>query len=151
MRNTLRLFVIVAAASLIFTAMYFGLTFVLLFLLHGSNLPRVVQVIVLVVTVLTPVAVSAWWIFKKLQPNYPAHTARSVATAFGVLTPISLCVALPLSTIVGGYSEALAGYPIFDLVGALVGTAIMTALLSFLACAFTLWIARLEEKAHQAQ
>ncbi|HWR37704.1 MAG TPA: hypothetical protein VN622_17720 [Clostridia bacterium] len=142
MRTTFRLCVIIGVASLITTATYFGLILALLPLLQKPNLPTAVQVPVLAVVVLTPVGVAAWWIFKKLRPDYSVRTARAAAIAFTVFTPISLGVAFPLSTIVGAYSEGLAGYPFFGFAGAFVGVVIITALLSFVPCAFTLWIAR---------
>jgi FtsH-binding integral membrane protein len=151
MRTTLRLFVIVGVASLITTATYFGLVLVLLPVLQRPNLPRLAQVPLLAVVVLTPVCIAAWLIFRKLRANYPVRTARAAAIAFAIFTPVSLGVAFPLSTIVGAYSEGLAGYPIFGFLGAFVGVAIIVALLSFLPCAFTLWIARHDGGAHQAQ
>ena len=150
MRTTLRLFVIVGVASLITTATYFGVVLALLPILRRPNLPRLVQVPLLAVVVLTPVCFAAWWIFKRLRANYPVRTARAAAIAFGVFTPVSLGVAFPLSTIVA-YSEGLAGYPVFGFLGAFVGVVIMAALLSFVPCAFVLWIARHDGGAHQAQ
>jgi hypothetical protein len=92
--------------------------------------------------VLTPIGVAVWRIYKKLRPDYPARTARKGATAFGVFIPVSLGVAFPLSTLVGGYSEDLARLPFFGLVGAFVGVVILTALLSLVPCALMLWIDR---------
>lgn len=151
MRTTFRLFLIVGVASLITTATYFGLVLALLPILRTPSLPRLVQVPLLVVVVLTPVSLAAWWIFRRLRTNYPVRMARAAAIAFGVFTPLSLGVAFPLSTIVGAYSEGLAGYPIFGFLGAFVGVAIMAALLSFVPCAFTLWIVRHDGGEHQAQ
>jgi hypothetical protein len=150
MRTTFRLFVIVGTASLITTATYFGLILALLPLLQRPSLPRGVQVVALAVVVLTPVGVAAWWISKKLRSDYTARTARAAAIAFGVFTPVSLGVAFPLSAILGAYSEGLAGYPFFGLVGAFVGVVLVTALLSFVPCLFTIWIARRDDGAHQA-
>lgn len=151
MLTTVRLFVTVGVASLITTATHFGLILVLLPLLQRTNLPLVVQVIVLAVVMLTPVGVAAWWVFRNLRPNYPTRTARVAAITYGVFTPVSLGVAFPLSTIVGAYAEGLVGHPFFGLVGAFVGVVIVTASLSFAGCAFTLWIARRDGGAHQAQ
>lgn len=113
-RSTYRLFAIVGAAT---TAAYFGLFFALLPLLRRPNLPRLVEVPVMAVAVLTPVAVASWWIFKKLRPDYPARTARKGAIAFGVFMPVSWGVAFPLSTLVGGCSEFWTGDSFFALVG----------------------------------
>lgn len=150
MRTTLRLFVIVGVASLITTAMYFGVVLALLPILRKPNLPRFVQVPLLAVVILTPVCFAAWWIFRRLRVNYPLRTARAAAIAFGVFTPVSLGVAFPVSAIVGAYSERLTGYPVFGFLGAFMGVAIMAAVLSFVPCAFALWIARRNDEAHQA-
>jgi len=147
-RTTYRLFAIVGAAT---TAAYFGLFFALLPLLRRPNLPRLVEVPVIAVVILTPVAVASWWIFKKLRPDYPWRTARKGAMAFAMFTPVSWGVAFPFSTLVGAYSEALTRLPFFGLVGAFVGVVTMTALLSLVPCAFTLWIDRHDGGVDQAQ
>jgi hypothetical protein len=147
-RTMYRLFAIVGAAT---TAAYFGLFFALLPLLRRPNLPRLVEVPVMAVAVLTPVAVASWWIFKNLRPNYSARTARKGAIAFGVFMPVSWGVAFPLSTLSGAALGDWAGIHFFGLVGAFVGVVAMTALLSLVPCAFTLWIERHDGEAHQAQ
>lgn len=139
MRATYRLFAIIGAAT---ATAYFGLLLALLPLLQKPSLPRFVQVAVQAAAVLTPIGVGAWWIFRKLRPDYPARTARKGAIAFGVFMPVSWGVAFPLSTLVGGYSEDLARLPFFGLVGAFVGVVILTALLSLVPCALMLWIDR---------
>jgi hypothetical protein len=151
MRTTLRLFVIVGVASLITTATYFGVIIALLHLLRRPDLPRLVQVPLLALVVLAPVCFAAWWIFRRLRATYPVRTARAAAIAFGVFTPVSLGLAFPLSTIVGAYSEGLIGYPVFGFLGAFVGVVVIAALLSFVPCAFALWIARHDGGAHQAR
>jgi hypothetical protein len=151
MRITVRLFLIVGAASLITTTAYFGLVLALLPLLQRPILPRLVQVPVLAVVVLTPVVGAAWWMFKKLREYYPVRRARAAAIVFGLFTPVSLGVAFPLSTLAGAYSEGLGRYPFFGLLGAFVGVVIMTALISFIPCAFTIWISRRDGDAYHTQ
>ena len=87
-----------------------------------------------------PTGVAAWWIFRKLQARYKRREARAVATAFAVFTPVSLLIAIVLSQIPGGYA-AFMGAPFF-LVGAFVGIVVMTTILSFLVCLFTLSMTR---------
>jgi len=147
-RATYRLFAIIGAAT---AAAYFGLVFASVPLLQKPGLPRLVRVPVQAVMVLTPIGVAAWWIFKKLQPNYSARTARKGAIAFAVFTPVSWGVAFPLSTLSGAALGDRAGSHFFGLVGAFVGVVTMTALLSLVPCAFTLWIERHDGEAHQAQ
>ncbi len=142
MRIMFRLFVIIGTASLIMATIYFGIIFALLPILQRPNPSRAMQMIVLPVVVFAPVGVAAWWIFRRLRSSYSFRTARATAIVFGVFTPVSLAVAFPLSTIAGAYSERLMGHPSFGPSGAFVGIVIMTAFLSFLPCAFTLWIVR---------
>lgn len=103
---------------------------------------RFVSAFMQAVIVLTPIAVAAWWVFKRLRPDYPARTARKGALAFAVFTPISWGVAFPLSTLAGGYSQLWARYPSFALAGAYNGVVAVTASLSLVPCAFTLWVDR---------
>jgi hypothetical protein len=148
-RLVFRLLTIIGTASLITTGIYFGLIFLSLPFLQRPNPPRVVQMIVLPVVVLTPVITAAWWIFKKLRSIYPPRVARTIAVVFGLFTPVSLGVAFPLSLLVGAYSEGLGGYPAFGLIGAIVGIVIMTAILGFVPCAFALWITQRDRGGHQ--
>lgn len=146
MRNMLRLFVIVGTASVVTTTTYWGIVLAFLPVLQQPNRPRIMQMIALLIMVLTPAGAAAWWLFRRLRTSYSLRIARAIATAFGVFMPVSLAMASPLSRIVGGYSEHVMGHPAFGLVGAFAGTIIITALLSFVPCAFTLWIARRDSR-----
>ena len=65
-----------------------------------------------------------------------------MSIAFGLFTPISLGVSI-LMPIPGGYAMA-PGVPEFlGLIGLVVGTAVTTALISFLVCALVLRVTRL--------
>jgi hypothetical protein len=147
-RTTYRLFAMVGAAT---SAVYCGLVFASVPLLQKPGLPRLVQVPMQAVMVLTPIGVAAWRIFEKLRPNYSARTARKGAIAFALFTPVSWGVAFPLSTLSGAALGDWAGIHFFGLVGAFVGVVTMAALLSLVPCAFTLWIERHDGEAHQAQ
>ncbi len=138
-RATYRLFAIVGAAT---SAANFGLVFASVVLLQQPGLPSLVRVPVQAVMVLTPIGIAVWWIFKKLRPNYSARTARKGAMAFAVFTLVSWGVAFPLSTLSGAALGDWAGSHFFGLVGGFVGVVIMTALLSLVPCALTLWIDR---------
>jgi hypothetical protein len=148
MRIIFRLFMIVGTASLITTGVYFGLILALLPLLQRPDPPRVMQILVLPIVVLTPVGVAGWWIYRKLRLSYPPRTARATAIVFAACTPVSLGVALPLSLFVGAYSEGFGGHPSFGLIGAIAGMVIMIALLSFVPCAAALWLARRDGGTH---
>jgi hypothetical protein len=65
MSNTLRLFSVVAVGSLIATALYFGLALGLNALLQRPSVPRTVQGIGVAITVLAPICIAAWWIFRR--------------------------------------------------------------------------------------
>jgi hypothetical protein len=87
-----------------------------------------------------------WWMFHKLRAVYTRRQARAIATAFGVITPVSLAAALALSEISGGYGEGLIGRPWGGLAGAFVGTVAITALLNFTVCWIVLTVTRLTER-----
>lgn len=142
MRNTFRLFLIFTVASLITTTAYFGLVLAVAPVLHKGSVPRGVQAIGLVLTVLTPIGGGAWWIAKKLREDYPQRTVRAVAIAFVILTPVSLGIAVLFSTLIGAYAEGFGGQPFFGLVGAFLGIVILVAVQSFIACSLVLWITR---------
>jgi hypothetical protein len=148
-RTMLRLFVIVGTASLITGGIYFGVILAFLPLLQRPNPPRMMQVIMLPVVALTPAGVAAWWMFRRLRARYPPRTARVTAIVFAVFTPVSLGAALPLSLLVGAYSEGFAGYTAFGLVGAIVGIVMIIALLGLVPCAVALWVTRRHRGIHQ--
>jgi hypothetical protein len=143
MRDTFRLFVIVGKAALIVTAGCFALVWSSIPLGVETDLRPVRGEILGALACFVPIGVATVWIFRKLRTAYPRREARAVATAFGVFTPISLMVSLVLAEITGGYAEALAGRPSFGLIGAVVGTVVITALLSFLVCMLVLRVTRL--------
>jgi hypothetical protein len=102
---------------------------------------QILKATVMFLLVFLPIGIAAWWIFQKLQARYTRREARAVATAFGVFTPVSLAVATVLSQLPGGYAASLGRS--FSVVGVFVGVVVMTTLLSFLVCLFTLRMTRL--------
>jgi hypothetical protein len=142
MRGKFRLFLMFTVASLITTTAYFGLVLAVAPVLNKSSLPRGIQALGLVLTVLTPIVAGAWWITKKLREDYPQRIARAVAIAFVIFTPVSLGVAVLFSTLIGAYAEGFGGQPLFGLAGAFLGIVILIALLSFMVCSFVMWITR---------
>lgn len=151
MRAMLRLFAIVGISSVITTGVYGALVLMLFPVLQRPNPSWVTQTIVLSILVLTPVVIAAWWMFRKLRLSYPLRTARATAVAFGISTPVALGIAFPLSALVGAYSEKLAGYPVFGLIGAIVGIVVMIALLGFVPCAVALWVTRQTNQSYRPQ
>jgi hypothetical protein len=145
MRGPLRLFIVVAEAALILTTAWFALVLVAMAVGLKPDLapltPTHGDILVGVTFVLTIVA-AAWWLFRRLHSHWTKREARAVAVAFGIFAPISFIVAIFLSPITGGYTEMLTGRRFVGLVGAFVGIAVITALLSFIACALVLWITR---------
>lgn len=143
MRDTLRLSVIVGEAALIVTSGCFALTVTLILCGFNPEQQSPWTKALFVVAYLLPIGVVAGWMFRKLRAVYSTREARAVSIAFGVLTPISLGVSMVLAEITGGYADAFTRLRFSGLVGAFVGAAVMTALLSFLACALTLRITQL--------
>ena len=149
MRNTLRLLLFVAEASLLTITVYFALVLAAAPGLLKSDVPRSAQGVAVVLTVILPIGAAAWWIFRKLCPEYPRREARATAIAFGLFTPISLLIAALFAQIPGGYAGFL-GRP-FGLIGAFLGMVVMTTVLSFVPTVLALWITRRIGRLDQAQ
>jgi hypothetical protein len=152
MRDAFGLFVIVGKATLIVAGGFCALMLTLF--LFGLKLDEQkstwIELLALVVTVLLPIAVASGWMFRKLRTVYPRREARAVSTAFGLFTPVSLCVSMLVGEITGGYAQILVGPMFFGLIGALVGAVAMTAFLSFLICASVLRVTRLAISVEQS-
>ena len=84
---------------------------------------------------------AAWWMFRKLQSQCTRREARALATAVAALTPVSLGGAILFAETSGGYADLVLGSP-FGLVGAVVGVIVVTNLVNFALCLFTLWMTR---------
>ena len=153
MSNTLRLFSVVAVGSLIATALYFGLALGLNALLQRPSVPRTVQGIGVAITVLAPICIAAWWIFRRLRAFYERRAARSAAIAFGVFTPLPLAISLLLGPIIGGYTgnflAAQSRWVAFS--GAVTGIVVMIALTTFVTSLSAVWIVQRIGRHHQAQ
>lgn len=151
MRNTSRLFLVIAKGSLIATVLYFVLALALAALLQRPSVPRIVQGIGVAVTVLAPICLAAFWIFRKLQAEYTRREARAAAITFGVLTPVPLAISLLLGPIVGGYTGIFLGtesrWVAFS--GAVMGIVVMIALVTFMTSLLAVWITRRIGGVHQ--
>jgi hypothetical protein len=153
MSNTFRLFLLVAAGSLIATVLYFGLALTLAALLQRPSTPRIVQGIAVAVTVLVPICLAAWWIFRRLRAHYTRREARAAAITFGVFTPVPLGISLLLGPIVGGYTGIFLGSKsrLVAFSGAVMGIVVMIALMTFVTSLLVLWITRRIGRPHQPQ
>ena len=142
MRDKFWLFIVVGKAALMITLGCFGLALGVLGLKIAvtPGEQQILKATMVLLVLFLPIGISAWWIFRKLQARYTRREARAVATAFGAFTPVSLGIAMVLSEITGGYAAFL-GRP-FGLVGAFMGVVVMTAILNFLVCLFTLSMTR---------
>jgi hypothetical protein len=145
MRDIFRLSVIVGKAALIVTTGCFALVLASMMLGFKPDIKPIEGEILGVVACFIPIAVATVWISRKLRAVYPRREARALSIAFGLFTPISLGVSLVLAEITGGYAEALAEPRFFDLIGAFIGTAVITAFLSLLVCALVLRVTRLAQ------
>jgi len=142
MRDKFWLFIVVGEAALMTTTGYIALVLGVLGFKIVTTLgePQILKAAIGFLLVFLPTGFATWWIFRKLQARHTRREARAVATAFGAFTPVSLGIAMVLSEITGGYAAFL-GRP-FGLVGAFVGVVVMTAILNFLVCLFTLSMTR---------
>jgi hypothetical protein len=142
MRDRFWLFIVVGKAALITILGWFGLVLGVV----GSKIAmtsgeqQILKATIVLLVVFVPAGIATWWIFRKLQARYTRREARAAATAFGVFTPVSLSIATVLSQIPGGYSASLGRA--FAVIGAFVGVVVMTTILDFLVCLFTLSMTR---------
>jgi hypothetical protein len=150
MRDAFRLFVIVGKATLIVTAGCFALVWTSMLLGFNPDLKPIGGEVLGALACFLPIGVATAWMFRKLRTIYSRREARAVSIAFGLFTPISLGVSL-LVPIPGGYAMALGGPKFLGLIGLVVGTALTTALLSFLVCALVLRVTRLAISVEQSE
>lgn len=144
MRDAFRLFVIVGKAALIAAGGLFALVLSLFrFGFDPDHKSAWAGILVLAACAL-PLGVATIWIHRKLRTVYPRREARALSTAFGVFTPISLGVSILVPIpVMGG------GPKFLSLIGLVVGTAVTTAVLSFLVCALVLRVTRLAMSVEQ--
>ncbi len=142
MRNTSRLFLVIAMGSVIATVLYFGFALALAALLQKPTVPRIVQGVGVAVTVLVPICLAASWIFRKLQAEYTRREARAAAITFGVFTPVPLAISLLLGPIVGGYTGIFLRTEsrMVAFSGAVLGIVVMIALVTFVTSLLAVWI-----------
>jgi hypothetical protein len=145
-RETFRLLTTVGAAVLLLTCLQFGLVELAL-VGHFPVGQRTVGMYPVAVITIVFLATGAapWLMFNDLRGKFSRREARAVSIAFGVLTPVTLATGLALAGIPGSYAELLLGSA-FGLVGAFAGTVLVTTLLSFGLCLFTLWVTRRIER-----
>jgi len=144
MRNTSRLFLVMAIGSLTATVLYFALALALAALLQRPIVSRVVQGIGVAVTVLVPICFAAWWVFRKLRGQYTRRDARVAAITFAVFTPVPLAISLLLGPIVGGHTGIFLRTEsrLVAFSGAVMGIVVMIALVTFLTSLLAVWITR---------
>jgi hypothetical protein len=142
MRDKFTLFIAVGKAALMTTIGYSVLG---LLGFKAATTPTG-QGIFVIAGALLPNGLAAWWIFRELQKQYARRESRAVATAFGIVTPLSLSVAIVLSQIPGAYAEVALGRR-FILPAVFIGIAIVTTFLSFASSVFVLRFTRHLEKA----
>jgi hypothetical protein len=144
MRDTRYLLFALAMPVVILTALWFALALSVGFLAFGASRPpaspTTIQAVALTIIMFAPVAVGAYWIFRKLRSRWQRREALAVAISFAVFSPLSLVAAIPLAVIPGGYASYL-GRP-FGLVGSLLSIVLMLWLANFLPSLFILWLLR---------
>ena len=105
------------------------------------------------VTVLLPICLAAFWIFRELQAEYTRREAGAAAITFVVFTPVPLAISLVLGPIVGGYTGIFlrteSRWVAFS--GAVIGIVMMVALVTFVTSLLAVWIAGRIEKVDQRQ
>jgi len=144
MRNTSRMFWVIATGSLIATVLYFGSALALAALLHRPSVPRIVQRIGVSVTVLAPICLVGFWVFRKLRAKQTRHEALAAAITFGVLAPIPLGIGLLVGPIVGDCTGIVLRTQsrLVAFSGAVIGIVVLIALVTFMTSMLAVWITR---------
>ena len=144
MRDAHRLFWVIAVGSMMVTGLYFGLALGLAALLHKPTVPRIIQGAGLAVTVLAPICLAGFWVFRKLRSRYARREALTAAITFGVLAPVLLAMGLLLGPIVGGYAGTFLGTQsrLVAFSGAVAGIVVMVAFPTFLTSVLAIWVTR---------
>jgi hypothetical protein len=141
-RDSFGLFLIVGKAAIMITGGCFVLLLMAVLIGFRPEPLSVEKAILGAVILLLPTGVAVWWTFRKLRKRYSRREARTVCIAFAVFAPVSLLVGFGLGPLFG-YVQ-ISGVP--RVIGALsvfMGIAFVTAVLSFLVCAFVLRMTRL--------
>jgi hypothetical protein len=146
MRDKFHLFIAVGKAAFM-TAI--GYSALVLLGLKVATTPTG-QGVLIIAGVLLPNGFAAWWMFRELQKQYTRRESQAIATAFGVVTPLSLAVAVVLSQIPGAYAEMVLGRR-FILPAIFVSVTVVTTLLGFAASASVLRFTRHLDKAEHPQ
>jgi hypothetical protein len=93
------------------------------------------QIVVMVMAVLVPDGLAAWWIFLQVRTDRSRNDARRAAAAFAASAPLALGVGYLLGELVGGYAEVVFGhYFILPTVAA-----IIIALMIFIPNGVVMW------------
>ena len=142
MRDAFRLFVIVGKAALIAAGGLFALVLALFRIGFNPDHKSTWAELLVLLACFLPLGVATVWILRKLRTVYSRREARALSISFGLFTPISLGISI-IFPMPGGYAMA-PGIPKFlGFIGLIVGTAVTTAVLSFLVCLLVLRVTRL--------
>lgn len=87
-----------------------------------------------------PMALSSYWLYRRLKTQGSQQEARTAAVAFAITGPVGFVAALILGQLTGGYAAYL-GRP-FGLIGALTGVVLLMSAICFLSCVAAVSIAR---------
>lgn len=105
---------------------------------------QMIRAVMLLILLLLPIGTATRWTSRRLRIRFSRRETRAMSTTFGLVTPVSLLVAIVLAEIPGGYAAFLGRT--FALIGVFCGIVVTTAILNFLACLVTLTMTRRIER-----
>lgn len=88
------------------------------------------------VSLAMPVGVAAWWLFRTHATSAPREVAQTLAVTFATCASLAYLLAIPIATMLGGYSSGLS--PSLGLVGALVTVWALMSVICFAGCSLAL-------------
>jgi len=106
------LFITIAEGSILFTTACWAVLFALVLerrTIFDRPASTVVATMGVILVVIVPDALAAWWVFRKLLANWAKGDARRGATAFAVCAPLVLAIGNVLATLIGAWAEKLMG------------------------------------------
>ena len=81
-----------------------------------------------------PVGVATWWLFRKHVASTTRQRAKTLAVTFAVCASLAYLIAMPIASLLGGYSAELS--PTLGLVGAVIAVWAIMSLVCFAGCSF---------------
>ncbi len=113
-----------------------GLSMLLVSCLATVPASRELETLFGVLLLVIPVGVATWWLFRTHVASTTRQMAQIIAVTFAVCATVAYLIAVPIATLLGGYSALLS--PTLGLVGAVIAVWAIMSLVCFVGCCLAL-------------